>query len=159
MLNEPPAIEACEFRVRGQCFAVAAASVVEVLRAAALTPVPQAAEAVVGLLHLRGRIVPVIDVRTRLGLEAAGVPPRTNLVVAIADEWYSLLVDDVLDVHAIPCGHIEHPVKSFGTADAVTGVVAADGRLIHILDPERLVQSLHKQRPSPLVRHGVTDDK
>lgn len=159
MLNEPTALEACEFRAGGQCFAVAAGGVAEVIRAATLAPVPQAPEAVAGLLHLRGRIVPVIDVRTRLGLEAAGGPPRTHLVVAIADEWYSLLVDDVLDVHAIPRCHIEHPVKSFGTADAVTGVVAADGRLIHVLDPERLVQPLQKQRPYSPVRHGVTDDR
>jgi len=159
MVSHPQTVDACAFRVGQHCFAVDSDCVAEVLHTAALTPVPLAPDAIVGLLHLRGRIVPVIDVRRRLGLPAAEPgASRTNLVIRLADDWYSLLVDEVLDVETIHLDRIEHPTSSAGTAatDAVTGVFADEAGLVHILDPERLVQALLKQRTTPFVRHGVS---
>lgn len=158
-MSRSQSLQACAFHAGGHCFAVESACVAEVLRTAALTRVPLAPQAIVGLLHLRGRIVPVIDVCRRLGLPATSADAaRTNLVIRVADDCYSLLVDEVLDVHAIDRDRIEQPTAQGGTsaADAVTGVFAADSRLIHILSPERLVQPLQKQRSIPFVRHGVS---
>ncbi len=157
MLNDPEAVEVCAFRVGEHCFAVESAGVAEVLSGAAIAPVPLAPAAILGLLHLRGRIVPVIDMRRPLGLpdrDPDAAP--THLVIRLAEDWYSLLVDEVLDVQSIPGERIEHPVKPVGgpAADAVTGVFADTHRLVHLVDPERVVQALHKQRTSPLVRHG-----
>jgi purine-binding chemotaxis protein CheW len=158
MVSRVPSFDACAFRVGEHSFAVDSACVAEVLHSARLTPVPLAPDAIAGLLHLRGQIVPVIDVRQRLGLTAA-VPgvSCTNLVIRLGDDCYSLLVDEVLDVQAIPLDKIERMTAGVGQSavDAVTGVFAADTRLIHILDPERLVQSLIRQRTTPRVRHGV----
>lgn len=159
MLKLDDTRDVCEFRVGGHSFAIDSEGVAEVLHSAALTPVPLAPEAIVGLLHLRGRIVPVIDMRRRLELSAApGAAAPAHLVVRRAEDWYSLLVDEVLDVHAIPRAGIEPHASSVGdaAADAVTGVFACPDRLIHILDPERVVQAIHRQRTPPLVRHGVT---
>lgn len=161
MVSRAPSFEACAFRVGEHSFAVDSGCVAEVLHSARLTPVPLAPEAIAGLLHLRGRIVPVIDVRRRLGLPAAATEtPRTNLVIQLGEDSYSLLVDEVLDVQAIPLDRIEPTATGAerAAADAVTGVFAAETRLIHLLDPERLVQSLIKQRPTPFVRHGVSHD-
>lgn len=158
-MNHSHTLQACAFRAGGHCFAVESDCVAEVLRTATLTRVPLAPEAIVGLLHLRGRIVPVIDVSRRLGLPAAAADaPRTNLVIQVADDCYSLLVDEVLDVQAIDRDRIERPTAQVVTSatDAVTGVFAAENRLIHILSPERLVQPLQKQRSTPFVRHGVS---
>ena len=157
-MSHSPPLRACAFRAGGHCFAVESACVAEVLRTAALTRVPLAPEAIVGLLHLRGRIVPVIDVRRRLGLQPAPADaPRTNLVIRLGADRYSLLVDEVLDVLAIDRDGIEQPSGPADAlaGDAVTGVFATETRLIHILSPERLVQSLHKHRSIPPVRHGV----
>lgn len=157
MLNESEAVEVCAFRVAGHCFALATANVTEVVASDAIAPVPLAPEAIVGLLHLRGRIVPVIDIRLPLGLPVrATTGVGTHLVVRLTDDWYSLLVDEVVDVQVIPGARIEHPVKSVGgpAGEAVTGVFADAHQLIHILDPERVVQALHRQRTSPFVRHG-----
>ncbi len=159
MLSHSQTLQACAFRAGGHCFAVESDCVEEVLRTAALTRVPLAPESIVGLLHLRGRIVAVIDVCRRLGLPAAPADASpTNLVIRVADDCYSLLVDEVLDVHAIDRDRIEQPTAQGGTstADAVSGVFAAESRLIHILSPERLVQPLQKQRSIPFVRHGVS---
>lgn len=158
-MSHPQTLQACAFRAGGHCFAIESGCVTEVLRTSALTRVPLAPEAIVGLLHLRGRIVPVIDVCRRLGLPAIpSEAPRTNLVIQIADDCYSLLVDEVLDVQPIDRDRVERPsAQAVTTAtDAVAGVFAAENRLIHILSPERLVQPLQKQRSIPFVRHGVS---
>lgn len=150
--------QACAFMVADHCFAIDAELVTEVLHGGSLSPVPLAPESIVGLLHLRGRIVPVIDMRRRLGFAAP--PPawvRTHLVLRQQDEWYSLLVDEVLDVHDYPAERIEQPAKPAGPAtDAVTGVFAGPAGLVHFLDPQRIVQSLVRQRTAPFIRHGAS---
>jgi chemotaxis signal transduction protein len=99
MVSHVPCLDACSFRVATHCFAVDSGCVAEVLHSAKLTPVPLAPEAIAGLLHLRGTIVPVIDLGHRLGLPSTEAGSgRTNLVLRLGDDCYSLLVDDVLDV-------------------------------------------------------------
>ena len=149
----------CCFLVGGDCFAVVSASVAEVIRDSRITRVPQAPDAVLGLLHLRGRIVPVIDMRRRLGFPAG--PPeasRTHLVLLLNDDWYSLLVDDMLDVVEVPSDRIEHPSTPAVDSphDAVTGIFAGTGGLVHFLDPQRIVNGLGRQREQVLLRQGAS---
>lgn len=153
-----PAERYCCFLVGGECFAVAAAGVAEVLRDGRVTRVPHAPEAVLGLLHLRGRIVPVIDLRRRLGFPDTTLPGRTHLVLRVADDWYSLLVDEMVDVLEIDTDRIEHPSRpaADGSRDAVSGVLADAGRLVHFLDPARIVHSLARQREPLHRRHGAS---
>lgn len=135
----------CSFVVAGRCFAVDAAMVAEVLRATQINRVPLAAAAIAGLLNLRGRIVPVIDMRMRLGFEpASDEQPRINLIIDIRNEWYSLLVDDLLDVVNFDTDLIEQPSgsRSDPALDAVVGLLSEPGRLVHFLDPTRILHSL-----------------
>jgi purine-binding chemotaxis protein CheW len=149
----------CCFLVGDDCFAVGSDGVAEVLRDEKITRVPHAPEAVTGLLHLRGRIVPVIDMRRRLGLGATEPPAsRTHLVLRLHDDWYSLLVDEMLDVIEVAEHQIEHPSRPSDTLhDAVTGVHAGAGRLVHFLDPQRIVHSLTRQRAPFLQKQGASD--
>ena len=149
----------CCFLVGGDCFAVPSADVAEVLRDNRITRVPHAPEAVLGLLHLRGRIVPVIDMRRRLGFQpAAPSAARPHVVVRLQDDWYSLLVDEMLDVIEVPEDQIEHPSRPMADTphDAVSGVFAGQGRLVHFLDPQRIVQLPLRQREQSLQRQGAT---
>ena len=159
MTNTLETSRSCVFRVGEHRFAVDADHVAEVIHTASLTPVPLAPEAIAGLLHLRGRIVPAIDVRLPLGLGVAEAEaPRTNLVIRLADDWFSLLVDEVLDVQSIPVDRIERATSHAGPSAAFrTGVFADESCLVHLLDPERLVQTIHRQRTDPLPRHGVSN--
>jgi purine-binding chemotaxis protein CheW len=154
----PPATRHCCFLVGTDCFAVAADGVAEVLHDTRITRVPHAAPAVLGLVHLRGRIVPVIDMRRRLGFaEADASASRTHLVLRLNDDWYSLLVDDMLDVIEVPEEGIERPsaADADGPIDAVVGVHADDGRLVHVLDPQRIVSTLSRQREQVIHRQGA----
>lgn len=136
----------CSFRLGHDCFAVAAADVVEVLRSRRPAHVPLAAAGVLGLVQLRGRIVPVIDPAAPLGVvrDAPG-RPLAHLVIAVGDDWYGLVVDEMLDVIEIPAERVERPAALELRAGSVTGTFAAPGRLVHLLDPEHLIQSLMRQ--------------
>ncbi|HVV36324.1 MAG TPA: chemotaxis protein CheW [Acidimicrobiales bacterium] len=89
----------CTFWADGQYFGVNVCDVQEVLRFHEMTHVPQAHEAITGLINLRGQIVTAIDLRHRLGLapRPEGETPM-NVVVRSRDEVVSLLVDDIGDV-------------------------------------------------------------
>jgi purine-binding chemotaxis protein CheW len=137
----PSARRWCCFRVGDDCFAIDTVDVVEVLRSGRSTRVPLAAAGVLGLVQLRGRIVPVIDPATCLGIGRRGaIEQGTLLVTAIGDDWYGFSVDEMLDVLEIPPERVEYPTTKCGPA--FRGTYAADSRLVHLLAPEHLIDSL-----------------
>ena len=141
----------CSFLLGDECFAVDSGLVVEVLRSRRLTRVPLAARGVLGLVQLRGRIVPVIDPAEPLAVSRrAGA--NTHLVIAPGEEWYGLLVDEMLDVIEIAPERVERPTGGTGP---VQGTFAAADRLVHLLDPERMIRSLVWQRPVTGGRPGL----
>lgn len=147
MPSPPPSVAPprrwCTFLLGEACFAVDAAGVVEVLKGRRLTPVPLAAPGVLGLVHLRGRIVPVIDPAARLAVVRTVPTPRgSHLVIEAGDDWYGLLVDEMLDVIEIPPERVERPTAG---GEEVAGTFAAERRLVHLLDPERMIHSLVRQ--------------
>jgi purine-binding chemotaxis protein CheW len=153
----PHDLEVCEFLVGGHCFAVPSSLVAEVLHAGSLTPVPLAADAIAGLIHLRGQIVPVIDMQRRLGLGDGIASGGGLLVVRLGDDHYALRVDEVLDVDHLPTDRIEPPSGSLidPAADPRTGVFPGEERLVHLLDPQRIVHSLLRPRVSPANRSSA----
>ena len=141
------------FLVAGRRFAVAAADVAEVLRDGRVNTVPRAPESLAGLLNLRGRIVPVIDLQKRLGLarDEAGPqrPPATvHLVLQVSDEWCSLLVDEILDVVEIADASFEPVVAQQATeaTDAATAVHASDDGLLYLLDVKQVLRPTTRGR-------------
>ena len=100
----------CTFRVGEACFALPADGVVEVLRGGSLARVPRAPEGVLGLLHLRGRIVPIIDPAAQLGISRVAEQRATHLVIELQDDWYGLVIDEMLDVVEIPADRVEQAV-------------------------------------------------
>jgi purine-binding chemotaxis protein CheW len=156
-MNRPPesaTLDACCFIVSGHHFAVESACVEEILRGGRPTRVPLAPPEVSGVLHLRGRIVPMIDMGRRLRLSADGTA-TIHVIIRSGDEWYGLLVDDVLGVQSFARDRIESPGGE-SLHDPRIGVIAADGHLVHLLDPQRIVQPLFRQRTSPVITHGAS---
>jgi purine-binding chemotaxis protein CheW len=151
------AIRSCTFRLGGDCFAIDADRVTEVIREGRVARVPLAPEGLLGLVHLRGRIVPIVDLAGRLGIpRAASGGAGTHLIVEVQGDRYGLLVDEILDVIDIPADRIEHPTDAAVSHEAVVGVFAAADRLVHLLDPERMIQSLVRPRTPTPARHGAS---
>ncbi|MDX2073000.1 MAG: chemotaxis protein CheW [Alphaproteobacteria bacterium] len=137
--------ELCMFvtmRIDRQLFGVPVRHVRDVLRRQNITRIPLAPAEVAGSLNLRGRIVTVIDLRTRLRLLAnESATAGMFVVVDHRGELYSLMVDTVGEVMTVAAGAIEKTPANLGGAwqDVATGIYKLDGELLVIIDVEALL--------------------
>jgi purine-binding chemotaxis protein CheW len=116
----------------------------EIRRVAEITKVPRAPEFVRGVINLRGRILPVLDLKRRLGLgEVAESRASRIVVVRVKERLLGLLVDGASQVLKIPVSHIEPPPEEVlqKGGDYIRGVAKLDDRLIILVDLERLLAS------------------
>ena len=116
-------------------------AVQEVVRVGTITRVPSAPEPFLGITSLRGKILPVLDLRRRLGLPSAEPGPRRRiLVVELEGRLLGLLVDAVQQVLVIPSSKIQPPPQGSGIVGAVAQL--SEGRLILLLDLDRLLGAI-----------------
>jgi purine-binding chemotaxis protein CheW len=146
----------CSFRLDGQLFGVPVELVQEVLRRQELTPVPLSSRGLAGLVNLRGHVVSVIDLRTRIGLprrpaESAGV----HVIVRSSDGPVGLLVDEIGDVIDLDEETFEVPPETLqGDARAfIGGAYKLKGRLLLALDLDRTLSSAAPSRPGAPEKH------
>src|SRR5512142_3027491 len=136
-------MQAVGFRVGQRTFALPITVVQEIVRPPEITAVPQSAEHVEGVINLRGRIVPVIDLRRRFG-ETVGEKTRKNriLVISVEGRLVGLLADSASEVLKIADGDIEPSPKLFGDAQDtyVAGVAKCGNRLVVMLHADKLLQ-------------------
>lgn len=148
------------FQVDGRSYALPLEQVVEVLRMVAVTPVPEAPPYMAGVVNLRGSLIPMIDLRPRLGLSPAEIDPsQVFLVAAARGRTVGLLADRVEDVVEVSRGTTEPADEASGAVGLVTGFTrSADGAL-PILDFEGLVADVdadtgleRSDQPGPVER-------
>ena len=132
------------FRIGTQLYAAQLAEVSEVIRDGSLTPVPGASPDLLGVRQLRGRIVPVMDGRRRLGL-AAGEPavdPATVRIVLLVQggQTFGLKVDAIGELVDSTGSDIAPPPagRAARADDPVSGVLAWQGGFVALLDVRRL---------------------
>lgn len=124
------------FALAGEWFAVEIAHVSEIIRVGPIAPVPRAAPHVRGILNLRGRTIPVLDLRRRLSLEAAPDGERTRIVVVEGAHGHAgLLVDAVAEVASFD-------LATGGDADqagVILGLAHGVDRTVAVLDLEKVL--------------------
>jgi purine-binding chemotaxis protein CheW len=113
----------------------------EIIRLQHLTRVPHAPDSMDGVMNLRGKIIPVIALRKRFGLEPAAPDNQTRIVVVeVHGTVLGFIVDSVSEVLRIPAHTVEPPPLLGNTAqDYVSGVGKLDDRLLILLDVDRLM--------------------
>ena len=130
------------FRLDGQLYAAPLAQVSEVIRVGELTPVPGAASDLLGVRHLRGHIVPVMDGRRRLGLPVAAALHDSARVIILNHGTHSvgLCVDGVGELLLPTADAIAAPPpdRAVRDNDPVDGVYASQGGFVALLDVRRL---------------------
>lgn len=130
------------FRIGNETFGVRIGSVREIVRVPEITAVPSAPETVEGVINLRGKIIPVMDLRKRFG-QADIQPDKKNriLVVELENKLVGLIVNAASEVLKISPSDIEPPGNVFaeGESSYVTGVGKLKGRLIILLDIAKLL--------------------
>jgi purine-binding chemotaxis protein CheW len=126
------------FRVDGREHALSVENVVEVVQMVAVTPMPEAPSWVNGVINFRGRVVPLIDVRGRLGAPTLETDLATPIIVIQSGAVAAgLVVDEVLEVLTARSDSmgLAGPIAA---ASVVSGVVREGDRLITVLDLDRL---------------------
>lgn len=138
-----------------ESYGIAVLKVREIIRMQKITPVPQMPEFVKGVINLRGRVIPIVDLRAKFGLRAE-FAERTCIVVVqvkLTDQQVvqmGLIVDSVEEVVTLNAGEIE-PTPDFGTRVDTTyllGMAKVKGQVKTLLDIDRVVapetvQALH----------------
>jgi purine-binding chemotaxis protein CheW len=123
-------------------FGIDVLNVQEVLRFQRMTKVPLAPPVIVGLINLRGQIVPALDMRRRLYLEPRGHDEYPmNLVVRTEDGAVSLLVDDIGDVLELQADAFENTPANVAAnvREMIRGVYKLKDRLLFVLETEKTV--------------------
>jgi len=130
------------FRIGNETYGVRIGAVREIVRVPEITAVPSAPDTVEGVINLRGKIIPVMDLRKRFG-HADIQPDKRNriLVVEMQGKLVGLIVNAASEVLKIPPSEIEAPSTVFaeGESGYVTGVGKLKGRLIILLDISKLL--------------------
>lgn len=135
-----PELHLVTFALDREEFGIRVNQVREVIRVGEITRVPQAPPHVRGVTNLRGRILPVMELRTRMGLTPAVVSPRSRIVVVeVHDRVVGLLVDAVLQVAKVPAETVAPAPDEVLSpqSDYIRGVARWNSRLIILLELEQ----------------------
>jgi purine-binding chemotaxis protein CheW len=108
-----------------------------------VTRIPQAPGYVLGVLNLRGAIVPVLDLRLRFGLSREEYSGTTvTVIITVAGRLFGIVVDAVSDVLDVEQNNVR-PVPDMGTAvdtEYLKGLTSIGERMVLLLDADRLLQ-------------------
>ena len=124
-------------------FALPIEAVREIVMVPEITPVPETGRFVRGIINLRGRILPVLDLGERLGFGRGPAHPDGRILVVEPDREHpvGLLVDDASEVLRVPAESLAPPpeLAAGGSAGAVRSVARLEGRMLLVLDLDRVL--------------------
>jgi purine-binding chemotaxis protein CheW len=134
-------------------YAVDVHVVQEIRRVTEITAVPRAPDFIRGVINLRGRILPVVDLKRKLRMGQVEIGKASRIVVVrLRERLLGLLVDGAQQVLKVPLSRIEPPPEEVlaGGGDYIRGVAKLDDRLVILVDLLRiLAQELREGPASP----------
>lgn len=132
------------FRLANEFFGIDIASVESIVKMQDITRLPQTPDFLEGIINLRGKILPVVDLRKRLNLPAVGKTLESRIVItSFSITTIGLIVDNVEEVIGIDDSLIEPPPSITSSVDIefIRGIAKAGKMLILLLDLEKVLQS------------------
>jgi len=135
------------FKSDGRFYALPAASVAEVVRVPPLARVPQAPRSLMGLINLRGSVVPVASVRALLGRESATTTPTSRLIVLDGASTVALAVDEVTSLVRIAPDKVKTAEADVASesGEYLQGVFEDSSHVTKILDIRELLRRAFAQ--------------
>lgn len=125
---------------REQLFAIGISQVIQIVQMEEITPLPEFPAYMRGVISLRGEILPVMDLRLRLGAESAEDDARTCIIIIrINDSSFGLVVDGVNDVTTIGKDEICPPPGNGGQNTGYLSGIAQREKVVLILDMDHLL--------------------
>jgi purine-binding chemotaxis protein CheW len=138
------------FSLNGEEYGIGILKIKEIIGMMPITPIPQTPDFVKGVINLRGKVIPVIDLRRRFGMESIGYTDRTCIVVVEIREReeegsnrvrIGIVVDSVSEVLNIRGSDIED-TPEFGTrlrTDYIQGMAKTEDKVKILLDIDRVL--------------------
>ena len=146
------------FKIEQESYGVPIDAVQEIVRVPDVTTVPDAPPFFMGVINLRGRIVPVVDLRARLRLAPAERTKHTRVLVTETDgRVIGILVDSVSEVRKLQSGAVEQPPDMIAAVgiEYITGVARIGERLIIFLDVEKILSVSDMNKVASTVGQAV----
>ena len=117
----------------------------EVIRKRKVTPVPETPEFVEGVISLRGRVIPLINLQKKLGMKSQDIPSNRIVVTTIQNHWTGILVDQVKDVVTLKPEDMTQPDEVLQGAAYLVGVAKWEGRVVLLVDLTELLKGEEKE--------------
>ncbi|WP_337271041.1 chemotaxis protein CheW [Oryzifoliimicrobium ureilyticus] len=138
--GQAKSLEILAFRLHGQEFCVKTTTIREIRGWVPATHLPHAPAEVVGVINLRGTVVPIVDLAVKLGMEAMVASERSAIVVAeVSGTVIGLLVDAVSDILTVASDNLQPvPQATIGGLDFSEGMIVTDSGMICFLNLQRL---------------------
>ena len=135
-------LQVVAFKLRNEEYGVSILNVQEIRNLTDITRVPFAQDFIKGVINLRGSVLPVIDLKERLGLEQTPYTQDTRIVtVTVGDLHVGMLVDAVTEVLTLTAKPIDakKAVNGKELTQFLSGIGNIDGRLIIMLNLEEII--------------------
>ena len=132
------------FNISQEEFGIDILKVQEIIRTMEITKVPRAPEFVEGVINLRGKVIPIIDLRRRFGMDPRKHDNQTRIVVVeLLGMIVGFVVDSVSEVLRIPVDTVVPPPAIVSGIDSeyISGVGKLDDRLLILIDLEKLLSN------------------
>ena len=136
-MNEGRILQLVTFKLENEEFGVDILKVQEINRMVTITKIPNAPPFVEGVINLRGKIIPIVDLRKRLGFNGKSYDQSTRIIVVeLEGIILGFIVDSVSEVLRISESTIEPPPSIMGgiESDYIEGVGKLDNRLLILLE-------------------------
>ncbi len=141
-------LQLVSFKIGDEEFAVDILKVQEINRMFEVTRVPNAPEHIEGVINLRGKVIPIIDLRSRFGMARKDKDKNTRIIVVeVSGKIVGFVVDAVREVLRIPKS-ITEPTPKIATSvatDYITAVGKLDDRLLILLDLDKVLSVQEKK--------------
>jgi purine-binding chemotaxis protein CheW len=131
---------AVAFFLGGQRYALPLERVNEIQQIVAFSEVPEGRSSVVGMVNLRGSVIPAIDMRSLVGLDSQEYTLETPMIITQTQgQTVALIVDEVQDVLELPQGCLQEAPPLHALASKMIGVCRMPDGLMNLLDIDRLL--------------------
>ncbi|WP_041088733.1 chemotaxis protein [Jeotgalibacillus soli] len=134
-------LEIVEFEINGSFYGINVIKVKEIIQPIPVTVIPHSHSNVEGIIHLRGEVLPVVDIRKVLGAPIKNESFQEKYIVAEFNKLKVVFhVDNVSQIHRISWEQIEKPSELYQGGDSpVVGVVKRENNMLLLLDFERII--------------------
>ena len=137
-------LQLVSFKISNEEFGVDILCVQEINRMLQITKMPNTPDFIEGVINLRGRVIPVLDLRIKLGMPRKEHDKNTRIIVVeIKGKTIGFIVDEVSEVLRIPKEITEAPPDMVGgvNCDYITSIGKLEDRLLILLDLEKILST------------------